>query len=71
MYKNPATITITVLPSGKTETIPRPKTALQLLHRLGMRAGMALIIRDGELLTPDRSIMHGDEITVRKVISEG
>lgn len=71
MSQNNATISITILPSSKTETIARAKTALQLLHRLGLRAGMALVIRDGELLTPDRMIMSGDKIIIRKVISEG
>ena len=71
MSRNNATISITILPSGKTELIARPKTALQLLNRLGLRAGMALVIRDGELLTPDRAIMPDDEIIIRKVISEG
>lgn len=69
--KEPATITLTILPSKTSTTMPRPKTVLQLLHKLGLRAGMAIVSRNGELLTPDRRIMPNEDILVRKVISEG
>lgn len=66
-----AAITLILEPTGGTKTVPRPKTVYQLLDRLAIRHGSALIIRDGELLTPDRSIKAGDTITVRSVVSRG
>ena len=56
---------------GKTLSLPRPKTVLQLLGKLGIRRGTALVIRDGELLTQDRAILKDDVITVRIVTSSG
>jgi len=66
-----ATITVLLEPTGGTREIPRPKTVSQLLNRLAVRQGSALVIRDGELLTPDRRIEPGDTITVRSVVSRG
>ncbi len=51
--------------------LPRTKTVLQLLHKIGVRRGTALVIRDGQLLTPDREVLPGDTITVRIVTSMG
>lgn len=67
----PQTITLTLEPDGGERTIERPKTAAQLLNRLKVRQGTALVIRDGELLTPDRRIEPGDAVTVREVVSRG
>jgi Sulfur transfer protein involved in thiamine biosynthesis len=67
----PATITLVQEPTGGTITMPRPKTVTQLLHKLAIRPGTALVIRNGELLTPDRRIEPNDTITVRTVISRG
>ena len=67
----PATITLVREPTGGVSTIPRPKTVTQLLNRLEIRQGTALVIRNGELLTPDRRIETGDTITVRSVMSRG
>ena len=67
----PATITLTLEPEGRTESIPRPKTVKQLLDRLGRLEETALVIRDGGLLTPDRQIFANDSIIVRSVISTG
>ena len=64
-------ITLLLQPGGQERTLPRPKTVLQLLGRLGIRRGTALVIRDGVLLTPDRAILPGDHITVRVVTSSG
>ncbi len=66
---SPATITVVLEPTGGPREIPRPKTVAQLLNRLAVRQGTALVIRDGELLTPDRRIEPGDTITVRSVVS--
>ena len=67
----PATITLVLEPSGGTRELPRPKTVTQLLNKLGIRRGTALVIRDGGLLTPDREILPGDVVTVRVVTSSG
>ena len=67
----PATITVVLEPTGGTKEIPRPKTVTQLCNRLDIRRGTALIIRNGELLTPDRQIETGDTITIRSVVSRG
>ena len=73
MEKNwsPPTITVLMQPEEKTMELPRPKTVLQLLGRLGIRRGSALVIREGGLLTPDREILPGDHITIRTVTSSG
>lgn len=64
-------ITVTLEPDGETFKIKRPKTALQLLHALGLEEETALVARDGQLLTPDRRVWPDDEIWVRKVGSRG
>ncbi len=58
-------------PEGKSVTLPRANTVLQLLNKLGRRPGSALIIRDGGLLTPDVQLRPGDVITLRGVGSTG
>lgn len=65
------TIRLTLEPDGKTLEFPRPKTALQLLHALGLEEETALVARQGKLLTPDRQIWPEDEIWVRIVASKG
>lgn len=64
-------ISLTLEPEGKTLRFPRPKTALQLLHALGLEEESALVARQGKLLTPDRQIWPDDEIWVRIVASRG
>ncbi len=64
-------ITVHVVPDNETLTFPRLNTVLQLLNRLGLRAGEALVIRGERLLTADLPLGLDDEITVRKVISAG
>lgn len=67
----PKEITVLLQPEGQERAMPRPKTVLQLLHRLNIRPGAALVIREGELLTPDCAILPGQHITVRLVTSSG
>ena len=67
----PAAITVILEPTGGKKEIARPKTVSQLLGQLGIRQGTALVIREGELLTPDRRIETGETITVRSVVSRG
>lgn len=69
--RTPATVTVHMQPSGDVLTIPRPKTVLQLLKKLSLRTGVALVIRDGGLLTPDRQILANDVLIVRIATSSG
>jgi len=64
-------ITVTLSSQKQQLTYPKIKTVLQLLHKLNLRVNDALIIRDDELLTPDRHVRNGDHITVRLVTSRG
>lgn len=64
-------IVVRLEPEGKTLTFDRLNTALQLLNRLGLGPGEALVARGGQLLTPDRKLVQGDELTVRVVVSRG
>ncbi len=64
-------ITVHLEPGNETLTFPKINTAQQLLNKLSLGQTDALIIRGDELLTPDRRIHYGDEITVRTVISRG
>ncbi len=62
---------MTFEPGSKVKVIPRPRSVIQLLNRLDLKVGQVLVIRDGGLLTPDREIMPGDQITLRNVTSAG
>ena len=64
-------ILIYLEPEGKSVTLPRANTVLQLFNKLGRRPGSALVIRDGGLLTPDVRLRPGDVITLRGVGSTG
>ncbi len=64
-------ITVRLEPENRELTFPKLNTVLQLLHKLDLGLNAALVIRDGELLTPDRRLAPGDTITVRRVTSRG
>ncbi len=64
-------ITVSFEPQGVVKNLPRPRTVTQLLNRLGLKPAQVLVIRDGGLLTPDRAIQCGDQITLRNVVSSG
>jgi sulfur carrier protein len=64
-------ITVLLEPDGKELSLPNLNTARQLLNRLGLTQTEALVIREGELLTPDRPLKGGDTITIRTVGSRG
>ena len=66
-----ARVTVRVQPEESLLSLPRPKTARQLLEALGLAEESALVARQGQLLTPDRRIWPGDELLVRKVASSG
>lgn len=60
------------LESENTELqFERLRTVLQMFHKIDRKPGRALVIRDGQLLTPDRHLQDGDLITVRDVGSRG
>ncbi|MDR2696304.1 MAG: hypothetical protein LBC79_08015 [Deltaproteobacteria bacterium] len=67
----PATVSVFLQPEDKELVLPRPKNAQQLLGALGLRSCTALVVREGELLTPDRAIYPGERLLVRKVTSSG
>lgn len=64
-------ITVRVEQDDVLLSLPRAKTARQLLAALNLYEETALVIRDGKLLTPDRRVYAGDELTVRIVASRG
>lgn len=66
-----ARVTVVVQPEDSLLSLPRPKTARQLLELLDIAEECALVARDGELLTPDRRIWPDDALLVRKVASSG
>lgn len=69
--KNCARIKVWLEPPGKLLSIPRVKTAEQLLKFMGLKEEAALVARAGKLLTPDRRIWPNDELLVRVVASRG
>lgn len=64
-------ITVRVTPGDRVLTFDRLNTVLQLLNKLGLGMTDALVAREGVLLTPDRKLRQGDEVTVRVVVSRG
>ena len=66
-----ARVTVLLQPEDTLLSLPRPKTARQLLASLDIAEECALVARDGELLTPDRRIWPDDRLLVRKVASAG
>jgi sulfur carrier protein len=64
-------ITVTISSQSQPLSFPKINTVLQLQQKLDLRVNDALIIRDGELLTPDRRLHDGDHVTVRLVTSRG
>jgi sulfur carrier protein len=67
----PEPIWVKIEPDQETKRFKGLNTVLQLLNRLGLRVNSALIIREGQLLTPDQRLNPGDQITVRLVTSRG
>jgi len=64
-------IIVTLQPQDIRLCLHRPKTARQLLAALDLAEETALVVRNGELLTPDRHIWPNEDILVRKVASSG
>ncbi|EGY25035.1 hypothetical protein DA2_2756 [Desulfovibrio sp. A2] len=67
----PRTITVRLQPKEQLLTMPREKTVLQVLRKLGIRPTTAIVVRDGGLLTPDREVLPDDELLIRIVTSSG
>lgn len=70
-HRPPPEIQVLLEPEGKEFSMPRPKTVLQLLGKLGIHRSSALVIRNGGLLTADQRVYPNDAITVRIVTSSG
>lgn len=67
------TLAVTLQPEEHELIIPRhkAKTVKRLFVALGLRECTALVVRDGQLLTPDRRLYANDVVLVRKVTSSG
>ena len=66
-----ARIRVRIEPEGILLSMPRVKTARQLLVALNLAEESALVARARDLLTPDRRIWPNDELLVRVVSSRG
>jgi sulfur carrier protein len=64
-------IIVNLEPDGKRIELNDTRSVLAVLNKLRLRSTMAIVVRDGELLTSDRKLFHGDELMVRKVTSAG
>ncbi|WP_243547233.1 hypothetical protein [Pseudodesulfovibrio tunisiensis] len=64
-------IQVQLEPEGRLVELSGTKTVLGMLNRLSLRPTMAIVVRDGKLLTPDRRLYNGDALLVRKVTSAG
>ena len=64
-------IIVNLEPDGKRIELNDTRSVLAVLNKLQLRSTMAIVARDGELLTSDRKLFHGDELLVRKVTSAG
>ena len=64
-------ISVRLEPKGRDMQVPNASTVMQLLRKLGLGPNTVLVIRNQELLTPDRRLNPGDEILVRGVSSRG
>jgi len=64
-------VTVFIESTGERLEFSRLNTVTQLLGKLGVSSTAVLVIREGELLTPDRFIGHTGEIRIRHVVSRG
>ena len=64
-------ITVHLEPDGARIDMADTRSVLAVLNKLQLRPTMAIVVRDGELLTSDRMLKHGDTLMVRKVTSAG
>ena len=64
-------ITVHLEPDGEVIELHNKRSVLAVLNSLKLRSTMAIVVRDGELLTSDRKLRNGDTLMVRKVTSAG
>lgn len=64
-------ITVHLEPDCQTLQVKKANTVLQLLNTLKLKPTRTLVIRDGQLLTPDLPLASGQSVTIRKVGSRG
>jgi len=64
-------VTVHLEPEGEVIELRRIRSVLAVLNRLKLRSTMAIVVRDGELLTADRKLHMNDMLMVRKVTSAG
>lgn len=64
-------VTVHLEPDGEVIEMHKLRSVLAVLNRLKLRSTMAIVVRDGELLTTDRKLYNGDTVMVRKVTSAG
>ncbi|GAU08074.1 hypothetical protein [Desulfoplanes formicivorans] len=64
-------VEVIIEPDNIRLSFPKINSVLQLLHRIDRKPGHVLVIRDGQLLTPDRKIGPHDTVIVRDVVSRG
>lgn len=64
-------ITVHLEPDGEVIELHNTKSVLGALNKLNLRSTMAIVVRDGELLTADRKLKMNDVLMVRKVTSAG
>jgi len=62
---------ILIEPECEVAIIDKASTVLNLLKKLQLKPNQAIVIRNGELLTPDRKLDPEDSIVVRKIASRG
>jgi sulfur carrier protein ThiS len=70
-YPAPSPVTVHLQPHDKTVLLQRARSVRSVLTQLELRPGMAIVARQGELLTPDRAVSPGDSLMVRMVMSSG
>lgn len=64
-------ITVNLEPDGKQIELYNTRSVIAVLNKLQLRSTMAIVVRDGELLTPDQMLKNHDVLMVRKVTSAG
>jgi len=64
-------ITVNLEPDGEQIEMSNTRSVVAVLNKLKLRSTMAIVVRDGELLTADRMLKNGDTLMVRKVTSAG
>lgn len=64
-------VRVVIEATGEEHQFRALRSVTQLLNKLGFKPAEVLVIRDKELLTPDRMIGHEALIRIRHVVSRG